>query len=95
MTKLDEIEAKHTDGYGYDSKPSVMPLADALIDMDLLIRAVRQLGVERRMYQALFEAVDDSYKDFEETHLEVYQAYNDVSGTVEPDPDVLELIGME
>jgi len=48
MNKLDEIGAKHTDGYGYDGGESVMPLADALIDMALLIRAVRQLGAWRK-----------------------------------------------
>jgi len=76
VTKLDEIEAKHTDGYGYDGdRESVMPLAGALIDMHLLIRAVRQLG-------AVLDAAEkqDTWSD------ELAEAFNVLQ------PDVRELL---
>jgi hypothetical protein len=83
MSKLDEIETKSLNEWVFGD------------DVTLLIRAVRQLGVERGAFQALFEAVDNDYKTVETHAPEVYGAFLVVTNTAEADPDVLELIGGE
>lgn len=77
MNKLDEIEARFKDAYGYggEYQPSPMPLAEAIIDIDLLIRAVRQLGT---LYDEEVRRTDKSLS---------------MNLTIESlDPDVLELV---
>jgi hypothetical protein len=88
MTKLSELQEKLDRVYEDGGK---MPLQ--IHEAELLIRAVRQLGEERKVYDALFQAVDDNYKSLIETYPTIYAAYNEVTKTDEADTDVLELIG--
>ncbi len=83
--RLDEIEKR----YSNEGEIETVQIAD---DLGLLTRAVRQLAVERRAYQALFEAVDNDCKLIQAQAPKVYDAYDAVTGTPEPEDDVLELI---
>jgi hypothetical protein len=63
----------------------------ALEYADLLVRAVRQLGTERKGFQSLFDAVDDMAN--EEMELTgVREAFVAMLKTPEPTSDVLELM---
>ena len=83
--KLNEIEAR------LDKHPLNRPDRDHH-EVAFLIRAVGQLGAERKVFQKLFEAVDDNYLEMAEARPDIYSALQDVSATRVPDPDVLELI---
>ena len=83
MATLKEIE-EHT-----DRGPLSIPWRKAV---RLLIRAVRQLGAERKAYQSLFEATDDLSEDNRTTWPELGKAYDEVMETPEPDADVLALL---
>ena len=87
MNKLDEI-LDDLQEYVSDDMIGVSIPAN----MRLLGRAVRQLGVERGAFQALFEAVDNDYKIVQTHAPEVYGAFLVVTNTAEADPDVLNLI---
>lgn len=80
MSKLDEIEAKSLNEWVFGD------------DVVLLIRAVRQYGRERKAYQALFEAVDNDYQLIRNSHPEIYDAYDVITATPEPEEDVMALL---
>lgn len=85
--RLDEIEKR----YSTEGEIETVQIAD---DLGLLTRAVRELAVERRAYQALFEAVDNDHKLIQAQAPEVYDAYAAITETPEPEDDVLELVAL-
>ena len=86
MTKLDEIRDELFDLlYDEDHLENTQKL-------DLLVRAVRQLGAERKAHQALFEAVDNNRKLIKLQAPEVHGAFVVLTNTHEPDSEVLALI---
>ncbi len=86
MRKLDEIEARLE-----KEKGVFVPLV-SVDKIELLFRAVRQYGRERQAYQALWEAVDNDHKLIQVHAPEVYDAYDVITATPEPESDVLELL---
>ena len=88
MTKLDEIEASYKGSYEFgDSERGKWANSHG----GLLIRAVKQLGVERKGFQTLFDSVDDMGNKQMET-ANIRNAFLEMLKVTEPDPDVLELI---
>ena len=65
-------------------------IAHARADVPLLIRAVRQLDIERKVNRKLFDAVDNIWLS-PSLDTDIRDAYDIISGTPEPDDEVLAL----